>query len=66
MLLEISVDRFSGATTYVPLAASCSCTEGVSIAATPASWSFRMIVAGVALGTKKPNQVEASKSMPCS
>src|SRR5438128_4599690 len=25
-----------------------------------------MIAAGVAFGTKKPNQVEASKSMPCS
>jgi hypothetical protein len=36
------------------------------MAATVASFSFWMIGAGVPFGRKKPNQVEASKSSPCS
>ena len=58
-------ERRSGATVTAPTSLSRSCTEGVSIASTVASWSFWMIGSGVPLGKKKPNQVEASKLSPC-
>jgi len=58
-------ERRSGATVSAPTSLSRSCTEGVSIAATVASWSFRMIGSGVPRGKKKPNHVEASKLSPC-
>jgi len=53
-------------TTNVPVAASRACTAGVLIAVAVASCSFLMMAAGVPLGRKKANQVEAANGMPCS
>src|SRR5579862_1650197 len=50
MRSRYSVERCSGDTTNEPVATSCCCTAGVSIAVTVASCSFLMIEAGVPLG----------------
>src|SRR5262249_55642575 len=61
-----SGERLSGGVTLEAISLSRSCTEGVSRVTPIAALSLRTIGSGVPLGKKKPNQVSAWKSTPCS